>query len=84
MNGTYRSLPGLWEDKVCNDTLKSTPDDEDDVCLPCNLLERDGPSELIHEAGGIDSKALQRHTFGSNLEAEALDWVQRLQRSDVE
>ena len=82
--GTYRALPGLGEDEVCNDTLESTPDNEDDVCLPFDLLERNGPSELVHEAGGIDREGLQSHTLGSDFEAETLDGIQRLQRSDVE
>jgi hypothetical protein len=59
-------------------------DDEDDVGLPFNALDSDGPCELVHQTRGIDGEALKRHSLGSDVEVDAFHGVQGLKRSNVE
>ena len=84
VESTYSSLASLWEEKVGNDAHECTPDDEDDVALPLDLLDGDRPGELIDQASGVDEETLERHTLGTDLVAEHLDGVQGLQRCEVE
>lgn len=81
---TYCALAGLGEEEVGNDTLDGTPDDEDDVRLPFDLLNGDWPGELVDQAGGIDEETLESHTLRSDFERDTLDWVESLERSNVE
>jgi hypothetical protein len=81
---TYSASACLREAEVRNNTLSSTPYDEDDICLPSNLLQRNRPGIGVDEASGIDKKRLKCHALGADLEGQILDWVQRLQRSNVE
>lgn len=81
---TYSSLAGLREEEVGNDTLSSTPNNEDDVGLPLNVLDGDGPGELVQETGTVDEKGLEGHTLGTNLEGDTFDGVESLQWGDVE
>src|SRR5690606_8083898 len=59
---------GLWDEEVDNSGLDRTPNDEDEVSLPCNLLKGDGPCELVEETGGVDSEGGEGHTLGTLLE----------------
>jgi hypothetical protein len=58
--------------------------DEDDVGLPFDALDSDGPGELVHQAGSIDGEALECHSLGSDVEVDAFHGVEGLKRGDVE
>jgi hypothetical protein len=81
---TYSPLPGLWEEKVRQDTLDESPGHEDDVRLPLDLLDGNGPGELVEQAGGVDEEGLEGHALGADLERDAFDRVEGLQGGDVE
>lgn len=72
---------GFGDEKVDHDSLESAPDNEDDVGLPANLLEGDGPGKLVKETGGVDSERGEGHTLGTHLVREDFDGVESLERS---
>ena len=52
-----RPSPSFWEEEVEDYELNGTPDQEDEVCMPANLLKCDGPSIVVEQTGGVDAKA---------------------------
>lgn len=46
---SYSAVSGLREPILDNDGLSNTPDSEDDIRLPSNVLKRDRPSKLVDE-----------------------------------
>jgi hypothetical protein len=44
---TYSAVARLWNVEVDDNRLDCAPDDEDDICLPSDLLHGDGPSKLV-------------------------------------
>jgi hypothetical protein len=44
---------GLGNEEVDDSGLEEVPDDEDDISLPCDLLQRNGPSELVDKTSWI-------------------------------
>lgn len=73
------SALGFWDEEVDDDGLDGTPDNEDDVGLPGNLLKGNWPGKLVEETGGVDSEGGEGHTLGTLLEGEDLDWVESLE-----
>jgi hypothetical protein len=45
----YSAILGLGNEEVDDSSLEEVPDDEDDISLPCDHLQRDGPSKLVDE-----------------------------------
>ena len=81
---TYGSVLGLDTQKVDTRGLEEAPQGEDDVRLPANGLQTDGPGELVQQTTGRDGQVAKGHTLGTHLEREHFDGVQRLQRRDAE
>jgi hypothetical protein len=50
---TYTTVLGLGDEEVDDSGLEEVPDDEDDISLPRDLLERDGPSELVDKTSWV-------------------------------
>ena len=63
----YRSVLGLRHEEVEDCSLHSTPDDKDDVCLPADCFERDGPSELVEQAASVYGQGGEGHALGTHL-----------------
>lgn len=78
------SALGFWDEEVDDGGLDNTPDDEDDVSLPGNLLKGNWPSELVEETSSVDGKGGESHTLGTLLEGQDLDWVQGLEWSETD
>lgn len=72
---TYSTLPCLREKEVEDCPLYRTPEDEDDVSMPTNVLEGHRPCKLPKQAAGTDGQAGKRHTLGAHLERENLNRV---------
>ena len=81
---TYSSLAGLGEEEVCNETPDSGQSNEDDVCLPLELLDRHRPGKLVGDTSDVGEHTLESHTLGSDFKVDDLDRVQSLKRSEVE
>src|SRR5690606_20567921 len=64
--------------------LDETPDDEDDVGLPLDLLKGNWPGELVEETSSVDSEGGESHTLGTLLEGENLDWVESLEWGETD
>lgn len=75
------SVLGLRYEEVKNDGLADTPDAEDDIGLPGNVLESDRNTELHDKHGSVGEERAEGHTLGSDLVAEDLDRVEGLERS---
>jgi len=58
---------GLRNEEVDDGGLEEIPNDEDDISLPCDLLQRDGPSELVDETSSADGEVGECHTLGAHL-----------------
>lgn len=58
---------GLGDEEVDDSGLEEIPDDEDDVCLPCDGLERYGPGELIDETSSADGEVGESHALGTHF-----------------
>lgn len=78
---TYSSVLGLGDEEVENDGLNDTPDTEDNVGLPGNVLQSDGDTKLHDKHGSVGEEGAEGHTLGSHLVAENLDGVESLERS---
>jgi len=78
-----RAVLGLGHHEVEDGRLHKVPDDEDDVGLPLDLLESDGPRELAHHAAGVDGERGEGHALGTHLEGEDFDGVQGLERGET-
>lgn len=52
-----RPSPSLWEEEVEDGELNGAPDQEDEVRMPADLLQCDGPSIVVEKASGVDAKA---------------------------
>jgi len=50
---TYSAVLGLGDKEVDDSGLEEVPNDEDDISLPRDLLQRDGPSELVDKTSWI-------------------------------
>jgi len=72
------SLASLREEEVSDDAKHDTSNDEDNVDLPLDLLEGNGPGELVDQARRVDEETLERHTLGTDLIAEDLHGVKGL------
>lgn len=70
---------GFWNEEVDDSGLDQTPDDEDDVSLPLDLLEGNWPGELVEKTGGVDGKGGESHTLSTLLEGQDFDWVESLE-----
>lgn len=64
--------------------MDSAPDDEDNICLPSDILQRDGPSKLVDETSNVNGQAGETHALGTHLKGEDLDRVKSLKRSETE
>ena len=75
---TYSAVTSLREEEVHDGGLSRAPDDEDDISLPSDALERDGPGELVEETTSVDRQTGEGHTFGTHLEGKNFDWKESL------
>lgn len=81
---TYSTVASLGEVQPDDEGLGNTPDDEDDVGLPTNVLKRNRPSKLVKQTTSIDCQTRECHTLGTHLERQNLHGVQSLKRSNAE
>ena len=79
---TYRTVFGLGNKDIDGNGLECTPQDEADICLPSNLLESDGPGELIEEISCRHGKVGECHPLGPHFEAKDLNRIECLQRRE--
>lgn len=70
---------GLGHHEIEDRRLDGVPADEDDVGLPADLGEGDGPGELVEKTAGVDGESGESHALGAHLEREDLDGVQCLE-----
>lgn len=75
---SYSAITSLREEEVHDGGLSSAPDDEDDISLPSDALERDRPGELVQETTSVDRQTGEGHTLGTHLEGKNLDWEESL------
>jgi hypothetical protein len=66
--GTYSAVLGLGHKEVDDDSLDDTPDHEHEVCLPFNVCQGDGESELVDKRTNADEQAGECHSLGTHLE----------------
>jgi hypothetical protein len=78
------SVLGLGDEEVENDGLDDTPDAEDNVGLPGNVLQSDGDTELHDKHSSVGEERAECHTLSSHLVAENLDGVESLERSPAD
>lgn len=64
--------------------MDNTPDHEDNVGLPLNLLKGLWETKLVDEGTEVDEETGESHTLGTHLEGEDLDWVESLERCPSE
>ncbi|KXS95351.1 hypothetical protein AC578_9349 [Pseudocercospora eumusae] len=69
----------LRKQEVEDSCLHRTPDDENDVCLPSDVMEGDWPGELVEQTTGVHSQAGESHSLSSPLERQDLDRIKCLQ-----
>jgi hypothetical protein len=81
---TYSSVFGFWEEPPNYSCLSCAPQDKYNIRLPSNVGERDGPSELVEQATGVDSQTRKCHTLGTHLEGQHFDRVESLKRCNAE
>jgi hypothetical protein len=75
------AILGLGDEEVEDDGLADTPDAEDNVGLPRDVLESNRDTELHDKHSGIGEERAEGHTLGSDLVTEDLDRVEGLERS---
>lgn len=75
---TYSAVAGFREEEVHDGGLSRAPDDEDDISLPSDALQRDRPGELVEEPTSVDRQTGEGHTLGTHLEGKNLDWKESL------
>ena len=66
---TYSSVLGLGDEEVEDTGLADTPDAEDNVCLPGDVLQSDGNTELHDKHSSVGEERAEGHTLGSHLVA---------------
>lgn len=64
--------------------MNKGPDNEDDVCLPFEVFDGNGPGELVKKTSCINKGTLESHTLGTDLKVDDFDGVEGLERSKVE
>lgn len=65
---TYGTLLGLGDEEVNNRSLNSTPNAEDDVGVPSDMLQSNGPDELVEDRNDVHDEVTEGHTLCSNFE----------------
>lgn len=58
--------------------MDKTPDHEDNVGLPLDVVKSDGESELVDESTAGNEQVGESHSLGTHLEGEDLDGVESL------
>lgn len=81
---TYSTVLGLGNEVPDDGSLDETPDHEDNVCLPLDVLESDWESELVDESTTGDEKVREGHSLGTHFEGEDLDGVESLKWGPAE
>lgn len=81
---TYSAVLGLWGEEESHTGLDQTPDHEDEVSLPSDLVKSLWETELIDKGTEVDEETGESHTLGTHLVGEDLDWVKCLERSPSE
>ena len=77
------AILGLRDEEVDDSGLEEIPDDEDNVCLPRNGLERYRPGELIDQTSSTDGEVGESHALGAHFKGQDLDRVECLQGSEA-
>lgn len=72
---------GLRDEEVKDDGLANTPDAENNVSLPRDVLQSNGNTELHDKHSSVGEERAEGHTLGSDLVAEDLNGVEGLERS---
>jgi hypothetical protein len=75
------SVLGLRDEEVEDDGLHDTPNAEDDVGLPSNVLQSDRNTKLHDKHGSVGEEGAEGHALGSHLVAENLNGVESLKGS---
>lgn len=69
---------GFRNEHPDNESLNGTPDDEDDVELPLDVLQGDGVSELVDQHGSGKRQIREGHALSAHLEGQDFDGVKSL------
>jgi len=48
-SGTYSAVLGLWHEPPDDGSLDGTPDEEDNICLPGDVLQGNRETKLVDE-----------------------------------
>lgn len=80
----YSAILGLRDKDVDDSSLDQTPDHEDDVGLPLDLLQGDGETELVDERTDGGEHVREGHSLSAHLEGEHLDGVKGLEWGPAE
>lgn len=81
--GAYSAILCLGDEEIDDSGLYSTPDGEDNIGPPSDLIHGNRPGELIQEASGSDSKTREAHSLCTHFKREDLDRIQCLERSEA-
>ena len=80
---TYRSVLRLGQEEVEDRCLHSAPNNKDDISLPADRFQGDGPSELVEQTTSVNSQGGKGHALCTHFEGEDLDGIQSLQRRET-
>lgn len=75
---TYSAVLGLGHHEVDDASLDETPDHENEVALPLDVLQSNGEAELVDKRADADEQAGEGHALGTHLEGEDFDGVESL------
>jgi len=74
---------GLWQQEVGDGSLNGAPDGEDDISVPSDLLEGNGPDVVVEDGDDVHDKVAESHTLGTDFKVEDLDRVKSLKGSET-
>jgi hypothetical protein len=83
MRATYSAVLGLRNEEVDDSGLNSTPDGEDNIRAPSDLLQGNRPCELVQETSSGNGEARETHTLCTHFEREDFNGIQGLERSEA-
>lgn len=81
VRGAYSAVLSLGDEHPDEASLDNTPDHEDEVGLPFDVVKSDWETELVDEGSSGDEHVRESHSLGTHLEGENFDRVECLHRS---
>lgn len=79
----YSTALGLGNEPPNDKGLNGVLHGEDDVGLPADSIERNGPGKLVQEATQVDGQRGEGHALGTHLERQNFDREKGLERRDT-